>query len=81
MSQFFSTQHHRAYGILRQVVVRPESSIFQIAAKSFLLIQGIIDGLPERLRCDSLSPHFFDLLKDPLQKRRGLAVRKKLERQ
>ena len=57
----FSAQGYRTHGILRKIIVGPQPAIFQITAKSFLLIQGIIHSLAERLRRDRLSPQFFEL--------------------
>lgn len=70
----FSTHRDRSHGILRQVVVRAETPVFQVAAQGLALIQGIIDGLPERFRRSRLATQFFDLLEYPRKERRCMLL-------
>ncbi len=70
----FAAQSDRSHGIFRQVVVRPESPVFQVARQGLPLIKGVIDRLPERFRGDRLVLQLFQLREYPVQERRGMLL-------
>ena len=53
-------QGQGTYGVLGDVVVRLQTSIFQIAIEGLPLIEGIIHGFPQRLRRNRLGFKLFD---------------------
>jgi hypothetical protein len=68
------TQGDRAHGVFRQVVVRPEPPVFQVAAQGLSLIQGVIDRLPKRFRRGRLRSERFKLLEDSRKERCGMLL-------
>ena len=71
-----SSQCDGPHGIFRQVVVGTEPAVFEIAMQCLFLIEGLIDGLPERFRRDRLGPQLFDFREYPVKdwRRMFLAV-------